>query len=187
VSAPTRGPGRRPATSPARLGLGLASLALAAVLLLGFKAPRDAAVTGTSGGSANTGTTGTTGTNGSTGTSGGAGTTGTAGATSGAGSNGSGGSNGSSGTRTVDGPVVDTRYGPVQVEITVAGGKITAATAIELPSGGRSGAISQYAAPILSSEALAAQSAQIDLVSGATYTSDGYAQSLQSALDQAGA
>jgi uncharacterized protein with FMN-binding domain len=176
VSGPTRAARPGPATSPARVGLGLASLALAAVLLLGFKAPQDAAVTGTRGGSTNTGTNGSADTSGGTSTTGG---TSAAGATSGT------GSNGSSGTKTVDGPVVDTRYGPVQVEITVTGGKITAATAIELPSGGRSGAISQYVAPILSSEALAAQSAQIDLVSGATYTSDGYAQSLQSALDQA--
>ena len=87
---------------------------------------------------------------------------------------------------TVDGPVVTTRFGPVQVEVTIAGGKITAVTALELPSDHqRSAAISSYAEPILRSEALQAQSAQIDLVSGATYTSTAYERSLQAALDQA--
>jgi uncharacterized protein with FMN-binding domain len=97
---------------------------------------------------------------------------------------GSGG--GSSGSKTVDGPVVSTRFGDVQVEVVVASGKITDVVALELPTGRRSGQISQYAGPILRQEALQAQSAQIDLVSGATYTSDAYSQSLQSALDQAG-
>jgi uncharacterized protein with FMN-binding domain len=87
---------------------------------------------------------------------------------------------------TVTGPVVDTRYGPVQVTVTVAGGAITDVTAIELPTGGRSGQISSQAEPILQSEALEAQSASIDGVSGATYTSEAYAQSLQAALDDAG-
>ncbi len=87
---------------------------------------------------------------------------------------------------TVDGPVVNTRFGPVQVEVTIAGGKITDVTAVELPSDHpRSAAISDYAGPILRSEALQAQSAQIDLVSGATYTSTAYERSLQAALDQA--
>ena len=58
--------------------------------------------------------------------------------------------------------------------------------AVELPTGGRSGEISAYAEPILASEALTAQSANIDIVSGATYTSEAYTRSLQSALDQAG-
>jgi len=58
--------------------------------------------------------------------------------------------------------------------------------ALELPSGGRSSQISRFVEPILRSEALQAQSANIDGVSGATYTSTAYAQSLQSALDSAG-
>ena len=87
---------------------------------------------------------------------------------------------------TVTGPVVTTRFGPVQVEVTIAGGKVTQVTAVELPSDHpRSEAISQYAEPILRSEAVQAQSAQIDLVSGATYTSVAYERSLQAALDQA--
>ncbi len=83
------------------------------------------------------------------------------------------------------GPLESTRYGPVQVEVTIASGKIVAVTAVELPSGGRSGSISMYAAPILAGEAVTAQSAAIDTVSGATYTSRAYATSLQAALDQA--
>jgi uncharacterized protein with FMN-binding domain len=69
----------------------------------------------------------------------------------------------------------------------VSNGKISDVQAIELPSGGRSGQISNYVAPILASEALKAQNASIDIVSGATYTSQAYARSLQSALDQAAA
>jgi uncharacterized protein with FMN-binding domain len=87
---------------------------------------------------------------------------------------------------TVDGPLIDTRFGPVQVEITISGGMLTDVTALALPTDRqRSLAISQYAEPILRSEALQARSAQIDLVSGATYTSIAYARSLQAALDQA--
>lgn len=87
---------------------------------------------------------------------------------------------------TVTGPVVQTRFGPVQVQVTIAGGKITDVTALQLPNDRqRSAEISGIVEPMLRSEALTAQSAQIDLISGATYTSDAYAQSLQSALDQA--
>ena len=89
-------------------------------------------------------------------------------------------------TRTVTGDAVDTRYGPVQVRITVAGGRITDAQAIEYPrESGRDVRINSEAVPELNQEALQAQSAQIDTVSGATYTSEGYQQSLQSAIDQA--
>ena len=90
-------------------------------------------------------------------------------------------------TRTFDGPVVENRFGPVQVRVTVSGDKIVDVQAVELPQDRRRSAeISTYAGPVLRQEALQAQSAQIDLVSGATYTSDSYAQSLQAALDQAG-
>jgi len=86
----------------------------------------------------------------------------------------------------VDGPTVNTRYGPVQVQLRVEGGRITAATALKAPSGNaRSDSITQYAVPKLSKEVLAAQSAKIDAVSGATYTSQGYISSLQSAVDKA--
>jgi len=89
--------------------------------------------------------------------------------------------------RTVTGPVVSTRFGDVEVAVNVAGKRVTDVQAPELPfDRPRSASISQYVAPVLRSEALAAQSAQIDTVSGATYTSDAYAQSLQAALAQAG-
>ena len=83
------------------------------------------------------------------------------------------------------GAVVPDPYGQVQVSITLVAGRITDVTAVQLPSEGRSGFISQAAGPILKGEAIAAQSAKIDTVSGATYTSEAYAQSLQSALDAA--
>jgi uncharacterized protein with FMN-binding domain len=83
------------------------------------------------------------------------------------------------------GNAVNTPYGTVQVQLTIQKGVITDATALHLPSGGgHTGQISSYAGPQLRSEVLVAQSAQIDTVSGATYTSEGYIQSLQSALDQ---
>jgi len=88
---------------------------------------------------------------------------------------------------TVTGSVVDTRFGPVQVSITVSGGHVTDIVAIQLPNGDRrSSSISSRAEPVLRSQALQAQSAKIDGVSGATYTSDAYEQSLQAALDSAG-
>jgi uncharacterized protein with FMN-binding domain len=79
-----------------------------------------------------------------------------------------------------------TRYGNVQVEITVENGKVTAAKVLQVPwSNGRDQEINSYAVPILNQEAVDQQSANIDMVSGATYTSQGYAQSLQSAIDRA--
>lgn len=92
----------------------------------------------------------------------------------------------SSTTRTVTGSEVETRYGPVEVQVTVAGRKITAVQVLEYPSGGRSDRINAIAVPELVSETVGAQSARIDMVSGATYTSNGYTSSLQSALDQVG-
>ncbi|WP_329370243.1 FMN-binding protein [Streptomyces sp. NBC_01483] len=97
------------------------------------------------------------------------------------------GSTKSAGTKTVTGDTVQTRWGPVQVRITLKNGKITDVTAVSYPSDNpRDQEINSYALPQLRREALAAQSAQIDSVSGASYTSDGYKQSLQSALDSAG-
>lgn len=85
------------------------------------------------------------------------------------------------------GDTVQTRFGPVQVQVTVSGGTITDVTALQLPANDpRSAQISQYSESDLRDQALAAQSAQIDGVSGATFTSIGYAQSLQSALDALG-
>ena len=73
------------------------------------------------------------------------------------------------------------------MKLTVTGSKITAVDVVQYPDGnGRDAEINQYALPILVKETIDAQSAQIDMVSGATVTSDGYLQSLQSALDEAG-
>jgi uncharacterized protein with FMN-binding domain len=78
------------------------------------------------------------------------------------------------------------QYGDVQVKVIISGGKIIDVQALTLPSDRqRSAEISQQAAPLLHDEVVQAQSAQIDILSGATFTSDSYAQSVQSALDQA--
>lgn len=80
-----------------------------------------------------------------------------------------------------------TRFGNVQVQVVVASGTITDVVAVQLTDDdGRSVQISNRAAPILRSEVLQAQSANVSNVSGATYTTDAYLASVQSALDQAG-
>lgn len=90
------------------------------------------------------------------------------------------------GARTLTGPAVQTLFGTVQVKVSLTNGRITAVQALQLPHDfALSQQISAYAGPLLRAEALRAQSARIDVVSGATYTSDGYRQSLQAALDAA--
>ncbi len=90
-----------------------------------------------------------------------------------------------SAAKTITGTAVDTRYGPVQVKVTFSGTTITAVDTVQYPSeSGRDVEINSQALPILQQETLSKQSAQIDTVSGATYTSEGYIQSLQSAIDQ---
>lgn len=89
-------------------------------------------------------------------------------------------------TVVVNGAAVDTQYGPVQVQIAIRGRRIVRADAIVYPQDtSRDQEINSQAVPQLDQETLQAQSARIDAVSGATYTSDGYQQSLQSALDAA--
>ncbi|MFJ1754448.1 FMN-binding protein [Kitasatospora sp. NPDC088134] len=90
-------------------------------------------------------------------------------------------------SRSVTGDAVSTRYGPVQVKVALdADRRITKIDVVQYPSRDhRDQEINSYAIPVLNQEALAAQSAKIDVVSGATYTSDGYTRSLQSALDKA--
>ncbi|WP_395656290.1 FMN-binding protein [Nocardioides sp.] len=113
---------------------------------------------------------------------------------SGGGSGGSGGSSDGSAqgsqptsSRTVTGSVAQTQWGPVQVEVTLSGSTITHVSVPQYPnSNGQDIEIANYALPILIQETMDQQSANIDMVSGATYTSAGYIQSLQSALDQAG-
>ena len=95
------------------------------------------------------------------------------------------GSSGSA-SKTYPGDTVQTQYGPVQVQITVSGGRITRSEVLQVPWGnGRDQEINSRAVPILNSEAVQSQSAQIDMVSGASFTSSGYLTSLQSAIDQA--
>jgi len=89
---------------------------------------------------------------------------------------------------TYTGSAASFRYGTVQVQVTVASGKITNVSILQYPNSDmHSAQIAQYSLPTLISETLQAQSAQINAVSGATFTSQGYVQSLQSALDQANA
>lgn len=83
---------------------------------------------------------------------------------------------------TFTGPTVNTQYGPMQVQITVSNGKITAANELQQPAD----SIGANAIPQLNQETLTAQSANIQAVSGATYTSQGYISSLQSAVNKAG-
>jgi uncharacterized protein with FMN-binding domain len=147
-----------------RVILAASSTVAVLVLLLGFKSQSAPSVTKPA--SASSGSTGTTPTTGST-------------------SSGSSSSGSTTGTKTVTGSAADTRYGPVQVKITVTNGKVTQVDAIDYPQNDpRDQEINSYAIPELNQEALASGNANIDIISGATYTSDGYIQSLQSALDQ---
>jgi uncharacterized protein with FMN-binding domain len=162
------------ALGPARrIVLAMASTASVVALLLGYH-------TSTAGSLAATGTTqpvisGTT-----------AGARGATASTVSGGSTGSGTAAAATSTTSVDGDTVQTRYGPVQVRLAVSGSGITGVDVLQYPSGGHDQEISSYALPILVQETLDAQGAQVDMVSGATYTSAGYQQSLQSALDRAG-
>jgi uncharacterized protein with FMN-binding domain len=179
-----------------RISYWVLSTVSAFVLLLGFDASqRGSAVTAIpttlSGGSSGTPSAGSS-----------------SGGSAGGNGNGSGGNNGSSSsgsgnnpssgssskpspspkptTSTVTGTVAQTMWGPVQVQLTVAGAKVTKVSILQYPNGnGRDVEIANYAFPILINETLQTQSANIDMVSGATYTSTGYVQSLQSALDHA--
>ena len=91
------------------------------------------------------------------------------------------------GIQSFTGSVSNTQFGPVQVQITVSNGKITAAKALQFPNRDfRSQSISSQAIPYLIQETLAAQSANIQGVGGASYTSQGWADSLTSALAKAG-
>ena len=145
------------------------------VLLFGF----DASQRGATGGAATTTISG--------------GTSGTS-SDSGAGTQGPGSNNNrsknngatSSATRAVTGSVAQTQWGPVQVQLSISNGTITKVTVLQYPNGNsRDVELANYSLPTLIKETIQSQSAQIDMVSGATYTSTGYIQSLQSALDQA--
>lgn len=95
--------------------------------------------------------------------------------------------NSASESKTVTGSVAQTEWGPVQVQITVSGSEITDVQVLQYPiENGKDQQINAYALPVLTDETLQAQSANIDMVSGATVTSNGYITSLQAALDEAG-
>ena len=171
-----------------------AALASAGILLVGWQSGVHVADTRSAVAAAATGNPASgTGTTDSSGTAtSGSSSPGAAGSSA-AGSNatGSSGSSGTSGAAakaggTYDGEVVQTRFGTVQVQITVKSGQITDVTALKLTDAeGRSVQISNYAAPILRDEVLQAQSANVQTVGGATVTSDAYLTSLQAALDAA--
>jgi len=160
-----------------RITLWLLSSVSVVVLLFGYDASSTTTTAGTppaivSGAGGSTGTS-------SSSSSGSAGSGTTSGSSSGSGS-------GSTGRTNVTGAVASTQWGPVQVELTVAAGKITQVDVVQYPSGNpKDQEINDYALPILVQETTDQQSAHIDMVSGATVTSVGYIQSLQSALDQA--
>ena len=163
-----------------RITFWLLSTLSVVVLLFGYDAS-NATTTAGAPTSIVSGSTGSAGT--SSGTSGG----GTSSGSSSSSSSSSGSAGTSSSTKTVTGSVASTQWGPVQVELTVSGGKITKVSVLQYPSGNpKDEEINDYALPILVQETTDQQSAGIDMVSGATVTSTGYIQSLQSAIDQAG-
>lgn len=153
------------------------STAAGTVVAAGANGVGSAAGTTTSGGTTSGGTTSGGITSGGT----------TTGGTTSGGTTSGGTTAGSAGAATYTGTAVLTRFGNVQVQITVTSGKLSAVTVLQVPnSNGKDQQINSRAVPILNREAIAAQSSAIDMVSGATYTSQGYITSLQSALDQAG-
>ena len=176
-------------------GIAAAAFASAGILLAGWQAGTQVSgISTVATGTTAAGTTGATGTGTGTGTSGtgsstasgSSGTTGSSSTSGTSGSSSSSGSSGSTGSGTYKGTAVQTRFGPVQVQITVANGKITDVTALQLTNAdGKSVQISNRAAPLLRSKVLAAQSANVQTVSGATVTSDAYLTSLQAAIDAA--
>lgn len=168
-----------------RISFWLLSTLSAVVLLVGFDASQHGASVTAMTPFTSSGTTGGAGA--STKSSGTSGHKGSGAGTNGSGTNGSGSNGSTSGTpKTVTGSTAQTIWGPVQVQLKVSSGKITSVQILKYPNSTSTDvAIAQYALPILMRETTQAQSARISMVSGATYTSQGYLQSLQSALDQA--
>lgn len=177
-----------------------ATLASAGILLAGWQSgahvAESASAVGTTAGTAGTGATGTGSAKSGLGSSAGGSSSGSAASgdtssgtgTSGSGSSGSSGSSSGSSSAggTFTGDSVQTRFGSVQVQISVSGGKITDVKALQLTDEDRrSVQISNRAAPLLRSEVLQAQSANVQTISGATVTSSAYLTSLQAALDAA--
>ena len=154
----------------------LAGLASAAVLLIGWQAGNQA--DSTPGGTTGKAATPPSG----TGTTSGPGSPTAAGTSPGPVGPAAGGAK----DGTFDGSQIQTRYGTVQVQAVISGGKIADVVPLQLTDvGSLSGEIDQQAVPMLKSEVLSSQSANVDTVGGATYTSQGYLNSLQAALDAA--
>ena len=165
-----------------RVILAIVGTAAGLVVLLSFKTHSTSAAATPP--AAISGTSGTSGTSGQASTP--AGSSGGSSSSSSSSSASSSPSSIAGAAKTVTGTAADTIYGPVQVQITVKNGKVTAAQAVQYPQGSpRDQQINSYAIPVLNQEAVSASSASIDAVSGATYTSGGYVTSLQSALDKA--
>jgi uncharacterized protein with FMN-binding domain len=168
-----------------------AALASAGILLAGWQAGVHVADTGSTAASTSSGTDGTTGSSETTGSSASSAASGSSGSSGSAASGGSAGSAGSAGAAakaggTYAGSVVQTRFGAVQVQITVKAGAVTDVTALQLTDAERKSVqISNRAAPLLRAEVLKAQSAKVQTISGATVTSVAYLNSLQAALDAA--
>ncbi|WP_024818429.1 FMN-binding protein [Arthrobacter sp. 31Y] len=157
------------------------ALASAGILLAGWQSGAHVAETGTS-------TTTSLSSSATTGGSAGGGSAGSGGSTGSSGTTGSSGSaaSGSTTAATYDGASVQTRFGTVQVQVTIQDGKITEVTPLQLTDAERKSAqISSRAAPVLRSEVIQAQSANVQTIGGATVTSDAYLTSLQAALDAA--
>ncbi|MET1063877.1 MAG: FMN-binding protein [Arthrobacter sp.] len=167
-----------------------AALASAGILLAGWQSGAHVADTGNTAAATSTATTsGSSGSRGSSGTA-----SGSSGSSSSARSEGSVGSSGTSGgagaaaqaAGTFAGSTVQTRFGAVQVQITVKAGAIADVTALQLTDDDRKSVqISNRAAPLLRAAVIKAQSAQVQTISGATVTSDAYLSSLQAAIDAA--
>jgi uncharacterized protein with FMN-binding domain len=175
-----------------RITFWILSTLSAVVLLFGFHTSTSgplatsSATSVVAGGNGVTPVTGSATTSGSSSSSSSSSSSGSAGSTgSSSGSTASGST--SSAEKTVTGTVAQTQWGPVQVQLAVASGKITDVSVVQYPNGnGRDQEINSQALPVLIKETVTAQSAQIDMVSGATVTSNGYLESLQSAIDKAG-
>ena len=145
-----------------------AALASAGILLVGWQSGAHVADTGSTAADAAA----------SSGTS--------SGASSGSGAGGGTAGAAAQAAGTYAGSVVRTRFGTVQVQITVKAGAITDVTALQLTDDDRKSVqISNRAAPLLRAAVIKAQSAQVQTISGATVTSDAYLSSLQAALDAA--
>jgi uncharacterized protein with FMN-binding domain len=166
-----------------RLLLALAGTAAGLAAVLSFKTQGSAAASGTVA-APETGTQSSTSAPASAASAGSA--SGSAASSSGGGAASKGGTAAAAGARAVTGAVANTSYGPMQVQVTMEGRKITGVKVLQQTNtGSLSQQIDANAIPQLTKETLAAQSARIDAVSGASYTSAGYIKSLQSALDKA--